>query len=66
MNEGGEWENELWADLRTERRVKVQFQGVGAHPWKLERRHGLARGIYNRLVEDYRFSNMPIPSEVQW
>ena len=39
---------------------------MGAHPWLLERRNGLARGIYNRLIEDDRFSNKTIPSEVQW
>ena len=35
-------------------------------PWLLERRNGLARGIYSRLVEDYRFSRADISGEVQW
>ena len=66
MDGGGEWENEVWADYCTERRIKLLFQGVGAHPWLLERRNGLARGIYNRLVEDDRFSSEKILGEVQW
>ena len=32
----------------------------------LERRSGLARGIYDRLVEDDRFSSEKILGEVQW
>ena len=32
----------------------------------LERRNGLARGIYNKLVEDDRFSSEKILGEVQW
>ena len=45
MEDGGEWENEIWPDLRAERRIALQFQGAGAHPWHLERRNGLARGV---------------------
>ena len=66
MDEGGERKNEVWADYCTERRIKLLFQGVGAHPWLLGRRNGLARGIYNRLVEDDRFSSEEILGEVQW
>ena len=66
MDEGGELKNEIWTDCRSERRIKLQFQGVGAHPWTLEGRNGLARCIYYRLVEDDRFSNKTILSEVQW
>ena len=62
---GGEWENELWAELRSGRRIKLLFQGVGAHRWLLERRNGLARGIYNRLKEDNRFPGKQILAEVQ-
>ena len=51
VDEGGGWKNELWAELRSERGVK-SFQEVRAHPWLLERRNGLARGIFNRLKED--------------
>ena len=54
------------ADLRAERRIKLQLQGVGAHPWLLERLNGLARGIYNRLIEAGRVSSRQIPSDVQW
>ena len=66
MDEGGEWKNEVWMDYCSDRRIKLIFQGVGAHPWLLERRNGLARGIYNRLIEDDRFSSGRILSEVQW
>ena len=44
----------------------MQFQGLGAHPWILQRRNGLARGIYYRLVTDARFSGGQISAEVQW
>ena len=44
-NEGGEWGNEVWADLCSERRIKLQSQVAGLHPWILERRNGLARGF---------------------
>ena len=49
-----------------ERRIKLVFQGVGAHPWILERRNGLARGIYNRLEENRHYPGPQILSEVQW
>ena len=58
MDEGGEWKNEIWADSCVERRIKLQFQGVGARLLLLERRNGLARGNYNRLIEDDRFSQL--------
>ena len=54
---------DLRANLCAGRRIKVQFQGVGAPPWLVERRNGLAGGIYNRLVRDDGFSNKRIPSE---
>ena len=41
------------------------FMGFGAHPWLLERRNGLARGIFNRLIEDDRFPSGQILGEVQ-
>ena len=44
----------------------VVFQGVGAHPWILERRNGLARGIYNRLKEGRYYTGPQILSEAQW
>ena len=66
MDEGGEWKNEVRTDYCPERRIKLLFHGVGAHRWLLERRNGLARGIYNRLVEDDRFSIEKILGEVQW
>ena len=66
MDECGEWKNELWADFCAGRRIKLQFQRVGAHPWLLERRDGPARGIYNRLIGDDRLLNKTILAEVQW
>ena len=60
LDGGGESRDELWADLRAGRRIKAQFQGVGAHLWLLERRNGLARGIYNRRADDDRFANEKI------
>ena len=65
-HEGGEWRNEIWTDLRAKRRIRLQFQGVVARPVLLGRRNGLARGIYNRLIEDDRFMNKTILSESQW
>ena len=44
----------------------MQFQGVGAQPWLLERRDGLARGIYKRLIEDDRFLNQTVLAGAQW
>ena len=32
MDEGGEWKNGVWAELRSERRITLRFQIVGAHP----------------------------------
>ena len=63
--EGGESKHEIWTDLRAERRIKLQFQGAGAHPWLLERRNGFARMIYNRLIEDDRSPSRWIRVEVQ-
>ena len=54
------------ADLRSDRRTKLQFQGAGAHPWVLERPNGLARGIYNRLVAHDCSSGEQIPADAQW
>ena len=62
-DEGGERKHEVRAELRSARRIKLLFQEVGAHPWILERRKGLARGIYNRLKEDDRFSGARISRE---
>ena len=43
-------------DLCADRYIKLQYQGVGAQPWILERRNGLARGIYGRqLISDVQF-----------
>ena len=42
------------------------FNGVGAHPWILERRNGPARGIYNCAMEDCRFSGEQILAEAHW
>ena len=64
VGEGGEWGNEVRADLCSERRIKLPFRGTGAHPWILERRGGIARGIKNRLVAGGRFSGNQISAEV--
>ena len=66
MDEGGGWKNEVWTDFCAGRRIKLFFQGVGDHPWILERRNGLARGIYNRMMADGRFSGKQVLTEVQW
>ena len=66
MNEGGEWQNEIWTDLRSEHRIQLLFQGVGAHSCILERRNGITHGIYCRLVADDRFSGWQILPKVQW
>ena len=58
--------NEVWTDFCSERRIKLLFQSVGAHPWLLECRNGLVRGIYNRLVEDDSLSSDEILGEAQW
>ena len=63
---GGEWKNDLWRDLCVDRRITQIFQGVGAHPWILERRNGLARGIYNRLKADRYYTGPQILAEAQW
>ena len=47
-------------------RIKLQFRGVGAHPWVLGRRSDSARGILNRRVEDGRLTGQQMLSEVQW
>ena len=54
MGEGGEWENDLRFDLRADRYIKSQFQGVGAHPWISERRNGPVRGIYDQMNAEGR------------
>ena len=54
-DEGCERKQEVRADLFSERRIKLRFQGVGGRLWILERRNGLARGLYNRLVAADRF-----------
>ena len=63
LGEGSEWENELSAELRSDRRIKLLSQGVGAHPWILGRRSGLSRGIFYRLKGGDRFSSKQIPAE---
>ena len=49
-----------------ERRIKLVFQGAGAHPWILERRNALARGIYTRLKADRYYTGPQILAEAQW
>ena len=66
MDQSGEQGNGILTDFRSDRRIEVQFEGVGAHPWLPAQRHGLARGIYSRLAADGRGSSKQIPSQVQW
>ena len=66
IDERAERKNEVRTDLRSDRRIKLQVHGAGAHPWILERRSGLARGVYNRLVADGRVFGGQILAEVQW
>ena len=66
MDGGGEWKNKVWADSCSVRGTRLQSQGVGARPWILERRKGLARGIYNRLAPNDRFVGKQILAEAQW
>ena len=49
-----------------ERRIQLVFQGAGAHPWILERRNGVGRGIYNRLKADRFYAASQILTEAQW
>ena len=49
-----------------ERRIKLVFQGAGDHPWILDRRRGLVRGIRNRLKADRFFTGPQILAEAQW
>ena len=65
VDEGGGRKNEVRTDLRSDRRTKLQFQGVRAHPCVLGRLNGLAQGNYNRAVADDRFSGSPILAEVR-
>ena len=48
--EGGQWENEVWADECSARRIKLRRHGVGAYARILGSRGELARGIRNRAV----------------
>ena len=66
MDEWVEWGNEIRADPCSGRRIKLQFQGAGAHPRLLERRNGVASGFYDPLKVDDRFSSRQILSEVLW
>ena len=65
LDEGGERKNDLWRDLCVGRRIRLISQGVGAHPWILERRNGLARGIYNRLNAARSYAGSQILTEAQ-
>ena len=65
MDEGGEWKNELRAELSPSRRIQSLFRGVGAQPWILERRDGSVRGTYDRLRENDHFSDAHDLAEVQ-
>ena len=49
MGEGGEWENGVRTYPGSARRIRIQYQGVGARHWILDRRRGLARGFSKLL-----------------
>ena len=66
MDEGGEWENDLRVDLCADRYIKLQYRGAGSHPWILERRNGLKRGIYNRVKADGRYAGRQPITEIQF
>ena len=66
MDEGGEWKNEVWTHLPSERVIKLQFQGVGAHHWILGRSNGPARGIRNLLAAIGRYSGNQVLAAAQW
>ena len=57
--------NEVRGDLRSGRRIKLQFRGAGGHPFFLERRNGLAEGNHFRLAAGDRFSGRQILAGVQ-
>ena len=65
MESGGEWGNEVRADIGSGRVINSQFQGKGAHPLMSGRQNGLARGIY-RVSADGCFSGRAIPNEVRF
>ena len=57
---------EDWKMEFSQRRVNIQSQGAGAHPWLHGRGNGLDRAIYDSLAADGRFSSKRLFSEVQW
>ena len=58
--------NEIRADFYAKRRIKLHFQGAGAGPWLVGRRHGLTRGIYNCPAAGDRFLIKQILTETQY
>ena len=65
MGEEGEWKNDLWVGLQTDRYIRLQRQGAGAHPGISEQGNALARGIYNRINADGRYAGRQLITEVQ-
>ena len=63
---GGERGNEVLTDPSSGRRIKLQFQGVGARNSFPECRNGLKRGIRNRPVSRGRLWGMQNLPEVLW
>ena len=66
MDEGEELQNDVWADFCSGRRIKLFLQWVGARPWILECRNGLARGLLLRLFADGRYTGGQIFAEARW
>ena len=60
LDKGGVWNNDLWRDLCVERCMKSALQGVGAHPWIVERRNGLARDFCSRQKEDRYYMGLQL------
>ena len=65
MEAGGEWKNDVLAELRSERRVRLLSRVVGAHPGILERRSDPAPRTYNRPFGDGRFPGKRIIEGIQ-
>ena len=57
MDAGGGRKNGVWADFVWNAIFVSSYTVKALIPWSLERRDGLARGMYNRLAADDRFSS---------
>ena len=62
---GGELKNDLRRNQCAENNIEISLAGLGAHPWVIERRHDLIRGIYARLPSDPARSGEMAICEIQ-